>query len=156
MKKIFLFAVIGVMVVSCKNVNSGKEPEDSKVVLGADRDEHGCVGSAGYGWSVVLNKCVRLFEEGFRLNPVAMANPEDVTLSAFVIFEEKGDKAELFIPEEKESIILKRGSKEKSYSNNDWSLTTIKGYVVKKGDVVKYTEADVVEKKEIGDDKLED
>ena len=27
-------------------------------VKGGDRDEHGCVGSAGYLWCATLNKCI--------------------------------------------------------------------------------------------------
>ena len=33
-----------------------KEP-----LVGADRDEHGCIGSAGYQWSALAGQCVRLF-----------------------------------------------------------------------------------------------
>jgi hypothetical protein len=31
--------------------------------VGADRDEHGCIGSAGYTWCQVKNKCLRTWEE---------------------------------------------------------------------------------------------
>ena len=31
--------------------------------LGGDRDEHGCIGSAGYSWCDVKNKCLRVWEE---------------------------------------------------------------------------------------------
>lgn len=31
--------------------------------LGADRDEHGCIGSAGYQWCQVKQKCLRTWEE---------------------------------------------------------------------------------------------
>jgi len=37
-------------------------------MTGNDRDEHGCIGSAGYTWSVVKNDCIRIFEAGKRLN----------------------------------------------------------------------------------------
>ena len=32
--------------------------------LGGDRDEHGCIGSAGYVWCEVQKDCIRLFEKG--------------------------------------------------------------------------------------------
>lgn len=32
------------------------------VVVGADRDAHGCIGSAGYSWSSPLKKCIRPWE----------------------------------------------------------------------------------------------
>lgn len=31
--------------------------------LGGDRDEHGCIGSAGYSWCEAKKKCIRIFEE---------------------------------------------------------------------------------------------
>jgi hypothetical protein len=33
------------------------------VLLGGDRDEHGCIGSAGYSWSESAGKCIRPWEE---------------------------------------------------------------------------------------------
>lgn len=51
-------------------------------LVGADRDEHGCIGSAGYQWSALAGQCVRLFEQGIRLNPIDAGQ----TVSAFVLF----------------------------------------------------------------------
>ncbi len=31
-------------------------------MVGGDRDAHGCIGSAGYQWSVLKNECIRAFE----------------------------------------------------------------------------------------------
>jgi hypothetical protein len=39
-------------------------------VVGGDRDEHGCIGSAGYSWCSTKNKCLRTWEESCD-NPVA-------------------------------------------------------------------------------------
>lgn len=35
-----------------------KEP-----IVGGDKDEHGCIGSAGYSWCEVKQKCLRIWEE---------------------------------------------------------------------------------------------
>ncbi len=35
----------------------------SNDIVGNDRDEHGCIGSAGYSWCEVKNKCLRVWEE---------------------------------------------------------------------------------------------
>jgi hypothetical protein len=35
---------------------------DTPVMVGGDRDIHGCIGSAGYSWSVPLEKCIRSWE----------------------------------------------------------------------------------------------
>lgn len=32
-------------------------------LIGNDKDEHGCIGSAGYTWCAVKNKCLRIWEE---------------------------------------------------------------------------------------------
>lgn len=37
-------------------------PTDS-LIVGGDRDEHGCIGSAGYSWCEAKQKCIRVWEE---------------------------------------------------------------------------------------------
>src|SRR5574343_81034 len=32
-------------------------------IIGGDKDEHGCLGSAGYQWCQVKNKCLKFWEE---------------------------------------------------------------------------------------------
>lgn len=32
-------------------------------LIGGDKDEHGCIGSAGYSWCEAKKKCIRVFEE---------------------------------------------------------------------------------------------
>lgn len=39
------------------------EATASAIPLGGDRDEHGCIGSAGYSWCEAKKKCIRIFEE---------------------------------------------------------------------------------------------
>ncbi len=36
---------------------------ETENVIGSDRDEHGCIGSAGYSWCEVKQKCLRIWEE---------------------------------------------------------------------------------------------
>ena len=38
-------------------------PEPSGMIVGGDRDEHGCIGSAGYSWCEIKQKCLRVWEE---------------------------------------------------------------------------------------------
>ena len=38
-----------------------RAPEAS--IVGGDRDEHGCIGSAGYSWCETKQKCLRIWEE---------------------------------------------------------------------------------------------
>lgn len=35
----------------------------TETLVGNDRDEHGCIGTAGYEWCAVKNKCLRSWEE---------------------------------------------------------------------------------------------
>jgi len=40
------------------------EEDDGRAPLvGGDRDEHGCIGSAGYTWCEEKQKCLRVWEE---------------------------------------------------------------------------------------------
>jgi len=32
-------------------------------LVGGDKDVHGCIGSAGYSWCQIKNKCLRIWEE---------------------------------------------------------------------------------------------
>lgn len=40
-----------------------EDTEDIDQVVGDDRDNHGCIGSAGYSWCAPKGKCLRLWEE---------------------------------------------------------------------------------------------
>ncbi|MBG1231424.1 hypothetical protein [Aestuariivirga litoralis] len=76
-------------------------------MVGGSKDAHGCIGPAGYVWSVVQARCVRAFEVGHRLDPTT---PSANTVSAFVVFPMGGDqtRAELHLPWEKAPLIAKR------------------------------------------------
>ncbi len=37
--------------------------ENANQIVGGDKDAHGCIGSAGYSWCEVKNKCLRIWEE---------------------------------------------------------------------------------------------
>lgn len=76
-------------------------------IVGATLDAHGCRPSAGYTFSTLRKDCIRLFETGIRLTPVAKGLAK--SLSAFVVFKtENGEgNAELFLPNNKASISMK-------------------------------------------------
>jgi hypothetical protein len=98
-------------------------------MVGGDRDAHGCIGSAGYQWSVVKNECIRVFETGIRLEPKGAKI--DKNLSAFVVFKSDTDeqKAELFLPNSKTSILLTKVGKNDAgtWKNKKYTLTQWKG-----------------------------
>lgn len=57
-----LLAVFILTGVSCVNKNVTPVVNNSPVV-GGDKDIHGCIGSAGYTWCEVKQKCLRSWEE---------------------------------------------------------------------------------------------
>ena len=99
------------------------------VMTGGDKDEHGCIGSAGYQWSGIKNECIRLFEAGIRLDP--KAKDLDKTLSAFVVFKSDTDdaQAEIHLPNVKNAVLLTKEKKESAgtWKNANYVLTQWKG-----------------------------
>lgn len=140
MKKVFLFSVIIGLSFSCatKNAKDNKAVDESKTektMVGGDSDSHGCKASAGYKWSIIKNSCIRIFE-GTKLSH-AEENGKTYTTVAYVVFE--GNKAELFLDTQKESIILEKKSEGDSWVNGDLQLIPWKGYVLKKKGKIIYT-----------------
>lgn len=71
-KKILLIVVViavivviaGIFIYSPQEtVTPINNEETSQQMVGNDRDAHGCIGSAGYSWCEVKNKCLRVWEE---------------------------------------------------------------------------------------------
>lgn len=92
------------------NLNDIFDPQNVKPpeIVGNDRDEHGCIGSAGYVWSKVLSRCTRLFEEGIGLMPTGkIENQENgAILLGYIIFGGADNMyAEVFMPHVPDPII---------------------------------------------------
>ncbi|MDD5146422.1 MAG: hypothetical protein PHN39_01605, partial [Candidatus Pacebacteria bacterium] len=45
----------------CVKTEPTQKPDSN--IVGGDKDEHGCIGSAGYSWCSAKNKCLRVWEE---------------------------------------------------------------------------------------------
>ena len=86
-----------------KEVETEKAVAASTEMVGADRDEHGCIGSAGYTWSEVRKDCIRLFEDGIRTEAVDGSGQV-----MYVVFSPDSLKAELFGSESEGSEVLER------------------------------------------------
>lgn len=127
--KLSSIVIICVFFVACNTTKKTNTKEAEKIIeptiVGADKDEHDCKGSAGYQWSELKNECIRIFESGIRLNPVS--KDVDQTTSAFIIFKSKeiDMQVELFLPSEKKSIILDKNGKSVIYQwkNDNYILT---------------------------------
>lgn len=106
-------------------------PQPGAPMVGGDSDAHGCKASAGYSFSALRNRCIRLWESGIRLDPVTQHG--SATMSAFVVFGPGGARktAELFLPEAGPSVMLQR-------ADDGW---TAPGYTLKQKKTV-YTLGD--------------
>ena len=72
-------------------------------LVGGDRDEHGCIGSAGYVWCEVQKDCIRLFVKGIRTEAV-----DGSDASAFIVFSPDSTQLELFFSNNQPNEILER------------------------------------------------
>jgi hypothetical protein len=141
LKKGTLFFLALLIVYSCKLTDEKKANDivtetSNKVVkdstLVNDKDENGCLTSAGYVWSKVNKECVKVYT-GIQLNPIDKSDNEDESMSAYILFNENASKAEVFLPNETSSIVLIREKEGKPWVSQDWQLISWKGYILKKG-----------------------
>lgn len=139
MKKISIFLILLLCLSSCKFEDPKDETDEAKRAITTkdssvvnDKDENGCLASAGYVWSKVNKECVKGFS-GIQLNPIEKQNNEDETLSAYVLFNEDASEAEIFLPKDTASIVLSRSEEGNPWIFKDWQLVPWKGYVLKKG-----------------------
>ena len=116
MKKTFTLSVVVLAFTAC-NTSTPQQTDKAaeelttpqqEMMVGGDRDEHGCIGSAGYSWSALRGECIQVFEVGTRLNPMDVEQ-EEAVISAFIVSKE-GDNSqvELFITGEDQNLILKK------------------------------------------------
>ncbi|MFZ7306048.1 hypothetical protein [Avibacterium avium] len=96
-------------------------------LVGSDRDEKGCIPSAGYTWSELKQQCV----QPFTIADIRLTDPENPTLAVYVILAEEQGKAEVFSANLAQNLILdavKGGyaAKDKSLYllniNNQWEI----------------------------------
>lgn len=122
MKKTGTLILMMIFFVSCGDSKKNENNETQNAV-GNDKDQHGCISSAGYTWSQIMQDCVRLYETGQRLSSV------DETDDAFIITNNKKSKLELFLPNSKTTVILSKSengdyaSDDIVYNKKDSSLT---------------------------------
>lgn len=161
-KQVLLIAAACCCFISCdfilKNHDDTKEEAKTakKVVVGNDKDEMGCVTSAGYRWCDLSKECIRPIEEGYRLNSIEQLQGENSQQSVFVIFEENGNRAELFFPNQTRSLMLKKETKGGPYKNAHWSLQSQNGYKLKKDGQLLYAGAAAVQEGQVTGDYKEE
>lgn len=98
MRKNIWIIVIGLVIFSaCK---SSQTPQS----IGGDKDRHGCLTAAGYTWSELRRDCIRVFEDGVRINDPAL--PSSVT--SYAVFAADSSRVEVFRPSPFRNEMLKR------------------------------------------------
>lgn len=116
--KTFLFALIFAGT-------SGLFAQQIQRKAGADKDVHYCIASAGYTYSELKKECIRAFEQKIQLQEIATRG----NYNAAVVFNNDLSKAEIFLKEEKRSVILQWSTKG-IWKNDNYTLTQNKGFVL--------------------------
>lgn len=126
MRKVVLLSIGIFALTACNNQknNSSENAEEQTVTeqttVGGDKDEHGCITSAGETWSQLKQSCIQIFNVGQRLSPIETKDGEAV-ISAFVLFNDDKSEAELFLPNTKSNTILKTTDKN-SYESGEYKF----------------------------------
>ena len=142
MKKAIVLSGIVLSMFSCNSPkkegvkeNLSPKVEEQEELVGADRDQHGCITSAGFSWSELQQTCVQLWEAGVRLDPVE-EKEGDVVISAFVLFNKDEPKAEkIILPNKEGSVILDKKS-ENLYEKDEYLYDDKEGTLSINGKVV--------------------
>ncbi|MGV9003794.1 hypothetical protein [Flavobacterium sp.] len=160
MKKLLFIAAVLFLSQSCKMADEKpesevlKQLESKETMKSVDKDENGCLASAGYIWSKLNKECIKLFT-GVQLNPIDKPQNDDETKSAYIMFNADANQAELFLPNAPQTIILSRTVDGKPWIYQDWQLISNKGFVLKQGDKTLYAGDDFIGKKVLGSDNEE-
>ena len=117
-KSFFLCGIMAcaTMLMSCNSSSKDTNKEaPEKTLVGGDRDDHGCIASAGYQWSELLKDCIRPWEKGVKLG-----TPIDTTSTsaAYLVFNADSSLVEVYLPQTDKRPILKR---ENTTPNSCWS-----------------------------------
>lgn len=83
-KALFLTALSAITACSTQAVE--------KPSLGADRDTHNCIASAGQTWSQLRQECVQVFD----VADIRLSDPDNKTLAIYAILSPDKQQAEVF------------------------------------------------------------
>lgn len=91
------------VLLAFTSCNKKTAPQSGEVMTGGDRDEHGCIGSAGYTWSELKQECIRIWEVGLEMQN--SQDPESSTV-AYLITKEGSENVEIYLPEVSGGMLL--------------------------------------------------
>jgi hypothetical protein len=90
-----IFSIVIILVLYSNKLMLAQDVIKSPIV-GNDKDKHGCIGSAGYIWSVLKKECVRTFELKHTDENAIELISIDNTQKMVVLFSSNKTKAEVF------------------------------------------------------------
>ena len=73
-------------------------------LIGGNKDEHGCLTAAGYTWSELRRDCIRIFEDGVRVDDPSL----QPSLTSYAVFAADSSRVEVFRPSPFRNEILDR------------------------------------------------
>jgi len=73
-------------------------------LIGGNKDEHGCLTAAGYTWSELRGDCIRIFEDGVRVDDPSL----QPSLASYAVFAADSGRVEVFRPSPFRNEILDR------------------------------------------------
>ena len=159
MKKFLGLTLLVIALTSCDYVLKEKDRDatvkiDSVPELGIsiEKDKNGCVQEAGYKWSILKDDCIRVVDEGFRLNPINDLSNLEASKSAYVLLDEDKLKAEVFLVELPSSIYFKRKSTNDDFIENKYRLSIKSSYTLSVNDSIIYRAAETAVKPVVGTD----
>jgi len=113
-----LVVLIGLLLLLIFTMLPKNTSQKQNLVLGGDKDKHGCIGSAGYSWDESKQKCIRSWEENISKENTTKEN----ILKEDTIIQDKIDKNatnESYILAEKSELIPGGGRQHKYFSLYD-------------------------------------
>ncbi|EHG99030.1 hypothetical protein [Paraprevotella clara] len=98
MRKNIWIIVSGLVCFSaCRSVQAPQ-------LIGGNKDEHGCLTAAGYTWSELRRDCIRIFEDGVRVDDPSL----QPSLTSYAVFAADSSRVEVFRPSPFRNEILDR------------------------------------------------
>lgn len=74
---VLLLGLVSLAAIMWQRKSSSSETPSEAVLVGNDRDAHGCISSAGYSWCESKNKCLRIFEENCESQPLSVSPTQE-------------------------------------------------------------------------------
>ncbi|MDQ2768925.1 MAG: hypothetical protein M3Y54_00285 [Bacteroidota bacterium] len=105
--------------------------------VGGDKDKHGCLASAGYTYSTLSKKCIRVFEQALKLDNAFLK--QSSTSQTCILFSKDTKKAEIFVAGKEGTVLDRFGAKgHYLWKNGGYVVGNTNGYYIKKDGVLIY------------------